>query len=562
MNNLINRKILSVNKIRSLSKILLLGTSCAYCTLISPLHASAQFDDGEHKSSGTTSSCLFDVEKVSGLITEISNEIKAKIALNPDATRVLLLGKSGVGKSTLANALCGHVMNGKEDSFNHVLELSHQNATNIFAMNSAAESETSKPQHVFLEKHNLVLWDLPGFFDSRGDQQKILNEFAIDQMFERPSKIKCILMLSESDLREIKLNTIIATLDKMLAIIPSEEELMQGLSIVIGTHAHTEITPSQYILHLRDKLINVSVPAKNKYLYLLEGLLERKNKNLGGLYSFPTCKEKGLYEKFVGKDLLIEDLKNPNTTIINPGHQIKLSTDVLINISKVLTENADIGSMLGYIIPNIIKDLESVNGEELQKWQELFFALTEMYSLNRGEDTAMEMIRKLAEHVKTGPNHNPNMEVVLNNLESSVKYIKFAKKVAPSLGNGLNIPAVGNELNKMVNNLKGYADSRKETIDKISLNESLKKENNRLDADSIKEREDGIKKQLIAQKQHEEHLERVKNSANQQIQDLKNERDRLKQAGIWERFFNVVIDVITFGVRHWNGHDTVETVIH
>ena len=358
---------------------------------------------------------------------------------------------------------------------------------------------------------------LAWFFDSRGDQQKILNEFAIDQMFERPSKIKCILMLSESDLREIKLNTIIATLDKMLAIIPSEEELMQGLSIVIGTHAHTEITPSQYILHLRNKLITVSVPAKNKYLYLLEGLLERKNKNLGGLYSFPTCKEKGLYEKFVGKDLLIEDLKNPNTTIINPDHQIKLSTDVLINISKVLTENADIGSMLGYIIPNIIKDLESVNGEELQKWQELFFALTEMYSLNRGEDTAMEMIIKLAEHVKTGPNHNPNMEVVLNNLESSVKYIKFAKKVAPSLGNGLNIPAVGNELNKMVNNLKGYADSRKEIIDKISLNESLKEENNSKKANAIKESEYNANKDRNTKENNRKIVDQFQNSENQRI---------------------------------------------
>lgn len=159
-------------------------------------------------------------EKLS--IAEILNELKElKIKLetmfnekNSDKTRVLLLGPTGVGKTTFMHLIAGCNITAEKISENHnvVLNCKENCKANNIKIGHTKNAETTLPS--LLHISDVLFCDCPGLLDKRSIQQRILNAFSLDHILTSPCKIKILLILSEDNFEATRGDSAIGLMDE------------------------------------------------------------------------------------------------------------------------------------------------------------------------------------------------------------------------------------------------------------------------------------------------------------------------------------------------------------
>ena len=172
-----------------------------------------------------------DLDFLESGINAASVEVQNQIKLRPNATRVLVVGLTGSGKSTLVHALASKQLTVCISKHGDAWEVNVPVDELIpgYAIGHGLGSVTSTPCSWHDRISNLVYWDCPGFLDSRGVTQEIINAFAIDQLLKPPSRIKILLAMQESDFQNGRGSGALDRIEKLIGIIPDIEQLKQSL---------------------------------------------------------------------------------------------------------------------------------------------------------------------------------------------------------------------------------------------------------------------------------------------------------------------------------------------
>ncbi len=245
--------------------------------------------------------------------SQIRHRIQATKGLN--ATRVLALGITGSGKTTLIHALAGKKLVVKEGQGRIQLEAPKDQHLEGLLIGHTASSATISPVSWHDRSSGLEYWDCPGFMDSRGWDQDIANAFAIDQLFEAPSLIKTLLVVQESEITDSRARDAFSRFEKLSKILPVPEEIYKSIVLVV-TKARGEFSPYELLKGIEG--------SDSKLLRFFADHPER-------VFSFPYPK-KGLHESqynlFVDRENLIKMLKaNP---VVNPTHSIDLEDQSIL----------------------------------------------------------------------------------------------------------------------------------------------------------------------------------------------------------------------------------------
>ena len=119
-----------------------------------------------------------------------------------DSRAVIVIGRTGVGKSTLINLLAGNRLVGVFDDDTGTMRIDAPEPLHDFKIGHRVASETAIPNK-WRSPDGVVFWDCPGLLDNRGEAQEIASAVFIKKLFGTP-QIKIIIMVNEFDLRDIR----------------------------------------------------------------------------------------------------------------------------------------------------------------------------------------------------------------------------------------------------------------------------------------------------------------------------------------------------------------------
>ncbi|CAG8506914.1 7934_t:CDS:1 [Cetraspora pellucida] len=151
------------------------------------------------------------------------NEINERISQQENA--IIIIGKTGEGKSTLLGYLTGIPLFSKEDEFGDYI-IKSDNSNGIIISDSAV-SQTSLP--ICRE----VYWDCPGFEDTGGPVQNIVNAYSIYKLVKSVKKLKILLVISESTIKDTRKIEFLNIINYLGETFKNIDELVQGLCLVI-----------------------------------------------------------------------------------------------------------------------------------------------------------------------------------------------------------------------------------------------------------------------------------------------------------------------------------------
>lgn len=285
----------------------------------------------------------------------------------PDYTRVILLGRTGVAKSSIANAIIGKHLQVKKNQNNRI----HLVSTNSpFQIGDDWTSETLIPNIYNYTRHKLLICDSPGFEDSRGEKEEIINSFAIDQLFEGNCKIKILFVISTSQIESNRGINVLRDFERILQIIPDEKILKKCIGLVISNG--NNIDPKIYLKELIDG--NPNEKLVNWCKFFIENSNER-------LFSFPKATEKqvGYFYHFLDRSKLLTFCTTK--PVINPCHKIVLNDKSIILVNKISNKFGTIELMIIDLINECRKEYQFQAINELEKWKQSFINI--LNNLNR-----------------------------------------------------------------------------------------------------------------------------------------------------------------------------------
>ncbi|CAG8769974.1 7319_t:CDS:1 [Cetraspora pellucida] len=151
------------------------------------------------------------------------NEINERISQQENA--IIIIGNPGEGKSTLLGYLTGIPLLSKEDEFGDYI-IKSDNSNGILISDNTV-SQTSLP--ICRE----VYWDCPGFEDTRGPVQNIVNAYSIYKLVKSVKRLKILLVISESTIKSTRKKEFLNLIDNLGETFKNIDELVQGLCLVI-----------------------------------------------------------------------------------------------------------------------------------------------------------------------------------------------------------------------------------------------------------------------------------------------------------------------------------------
>lgn len=256
-------------------------------------------------------------------ILKVEKEVKQKMLnVHSNATRVLVVGTAGGGKSSLIHNLLGiPVFASKYEGSMVVIP---ERMLDGIKISHDCNAGTTIPELVYDEKNEFIYCDCPGFFDPRGPEQEIINLFAIDQLFSHSdnvnSKIKIILVMSEGEFNGSRGAISKKVFFKVSKLLPKIEELKASIVFVL-TKA------------------NKSVNMVELFRWLLKGfdndLVKFLASNQERLFTFfnPNEEDLGKEVSVKNRDRLINEIKE--SPVLNPEHAINLTQNEKALVSKL-----------------------------------------------------------------------------------------------------------------------------------------------------------------------------------------------------------------------------------
>lgn len=127
-----------------------------------------------------------DLEDFNQMVCKLQKYIKQQIQPNSDKIKVLLIGITGSGKSSVSCCLAHKDLTIQKDKGDTIALFGK-------GVQSGLKSVTREPSIIADQDFNILYCDCPGFEDTNGFFQEIINAFANDYLFENFSGKKIYL---------------------------------------------------------------------------------------------------------------------------------------------------------------------------------------------------------------------------------------------------------------------------------------------------------------------------------------------------------------------------------
>lgn len=392
-------------------------------------------------------------EEVDAALPRIFKNIEQKVAAAPNYTRVILLGASGASKSALCNALVGDQLRINEREGGKTY-LTCPNPK--FKMGHQMIAETSDPNIYVDNANKLIICDAPGFDDNRGDDQDIINSFAINQLFDENAKIKIIYVFSihEGDISNGRGKNVVQNMKRIFNMIPNEELLKKAMCLVISHGKKNE--EKSLLKSLRSqpdpffkKMITYYYDnMKEKVFAFPQALVNHK----GGLYYFPD------------RERLINFLQT--SPVSHLPHRVVLG-DKAQNLVHIIVQNYGTIDKFTLELINNCKPMYEIQNAPLNvlnEWKMSYNQIVEnINSIKTPHDLAV-LIEKSIKHP----------ERISRNVEK-IRYYQSIFDFMNSIDNfGKNKNAIDKKVYSLFRNEKELID---EKINLINSNQKLAKSN-------------------------------------------------------------------------------------
>lgn len=536
------RKDIVKNKfIRVITSTLLSGTfSCHVCNATDPWGEMRRSLPEVHSmpTAMIPSTTDFGIEALESKIKTTEIQVQARLREevgNP--TRVLVLGTTGSGKSTLVHGLSGKKLTAEEGIGSYKINVVG-GVLPGFTIGHHLDSATTIPVSWYDRTSNLVYWDCPGFMDSRGERQEIINAFAVDQLFTSPSRIGILLAIQESDFEGARGMEVIKRFNKIISLIPNQEQLKRSLSLVVTKKIDARFTSHEKLMGLLERSKKAKdVSQIEKAIDLLAFVVENPDR----IFTFPEPRGKGEYNDFSDRRKLIDHLGG--ASIINPEHAFQLDDNVKILMFEMMNKFANVPSMIFELEDAMHLDYRGKDLSCLKAWKKFAdILLTKLHSVNSSDKLSSEIAKSLPSL------HNaPVFKPLLDRLASSQRYINFAKKVEPGCAGQLGIPVIEKILLPILKNMQSELGVLIESKEFLKRQEEASKD---LEARLNEEVRSGALLRADADKQIrdlQKKAQEEKNKADTELASLKSkidnarseaERDRRNALAAQERMYD------------------------
>ncbi|CAG8575190.1 13644_t:CDS:1 [Dentiscutata heterogama] len=151
------------------------------------------------------------------------NEINERISQQEKA--IIIIGDTGEGKSTLLNYLTGVPLFSKDDDFGDYII--YTETSDGIDINDRSISQTTLPLR------RGIYWDCPGFGDTRGPVQNIVNAYSIYKLVKSVKKLKVVVVVSEYVIKSTRKKEFLNLINNIGETFKNTDELVQGLCLVI-----------------------------------------------------------------------------------------------------------------------------------------------------------------------------------------------------------------------------------------------------------------------------------------------------------------------------------------
>ncbi|KAK8884604.1 hypothetical protein M9Y10_043720 [Tritrichomonas musculus] len=367
---------------------------------------------------------------IAEILSELK-ELKTKLETmfdesNSNKTRVLLLGPTGVGKTTFTHLIAGCNMTAEKIRGNHnvVLNCKGNCKANNIKIGHTKNAETTLPS--LLHNSDVLFCDCPGLLDNRSLQQRILNAFSIDHILAPPCKIKILLLLTQDHFEVDRGKSAIDLIDEAEKFFTDYEQMEKCVGLVI-----TKMNPLNNPAELLDDFQDYT----NKHP-LLDFFINHPDR----CFSVHQPVELGNYNNFHDRSKILSFVKTD--VVQNPKHSVIIDdgtiqtlcvecnemnekmNDRLLEFSHDLSERCrnvtEISKLNEWI--NIIKELRS----SLSQGIELFYQKILEYPAFESIQNVLEIFILWNEFFN---------QVVLKTLPSKDKYLFKCNSIIQTFDN-------------------------------------------------------------------------------------------------------------------------------
>ena len=187
------------------------------------------------------------IQKCCDLIQESNSLITAS------KNSILILGKTGSGKSTLSNFLCNIPLEAIADANDDIIIVTKPLFQGfVFPIGQGELSETKIPN--FLTVEDVKVWDCPGFNDTQVVQD-IANSFYLQRVCEVSIALKIVLVI-RAYLFDAKVTDFEEVLEHLLRMFDNLEQLKESLTLVV-TGSSPNKTKEYYKKKIESKFANL-----------------------------------------------------------------------------------------------------------------------------------------------------------------------------------------------------------------------------------------------------------------------------------------------------------------
>ena len=257
-------------------------------------------------------------------IRNTTQRVQNQLHDHPDARSVIVLGKTGSGKSTLINLLASKPFTSQQADIG--FRVHTDDPLPDFNIGDGNIVGTRFPCAWFDHQNNAVFWDCPGFGDPRGAKADIVNAFSIHQLFK--PNIKIVLTIQEQHLILDRATGFLKLLNELTNLFPDNQQINQGLSIIVSKQNEANNIPGyleRQILPLTQQdQVELTQPVRN----LLEFLVAHPER----ISSFPKANGLGIYNPNMQ---MVRQSINSANYIENPRPNIRVSGDALLYIDSL-----------------------------------------------------------------------------------------------------------------------------------------------------------------------------------------------------------------------------------
>ncbi len=374
---------------------------------------------------GGHSAALADLDALQQEISTVSQRASVNRAIHPDVNSIIVIGKTGHGKSTLVTHLAGRQLQATLGQRGNII-LDTLTPLDGFNIGHGARAGTQIPTSWFDEQSRTVYWDCPGFSAPEGAQEDILNAYSVQQLFKTPSNTKIVIAIKSSDL--LDRGTVFGEiLKKVIDTFPDSAQLHDSLSLVVTSYCAPLNISRTFQDFLTDPGSNANFK-DTRVKALLRFLIDHNDRTsifpsqtMIGDYAHPESREE--IQRSIGTSNFVRNITNTIT--------ISAESRELVRVLSAQTNASIVNYTIRTISPAIEASILNIINRHAKTAREMKndFA-THVQSLNTiREDTATHYIDDLQpifEQIGLGSRY-------LAEIRRNVSLIRSFKPLAPGL---------------------------------------------------------------------------------------------------------------------------------